>query len=177
MRHRRLIGGWLTGAWLATLMVAPVPVAANDGFSAVLGGAPITLAEAAQLSCHDLEYPVLTCFTTSDAMQADVNRRTGGSMPRVAIKPLSVTILGYVTAYANQGFSGASVSLAHDYADLGAIGWNNRISSFISHGAGGAFYDLTSYYGTPYYFGATTSVSYVGGAYNDTFSSIDINGV
>jgi hypothetical protein len=135
-----------------------------------LDGRPITTERAARLSCHDLVPATVRCFKTSREMEADARR----VLREASLASSSVLATGYVIVYEDVGFGGASRTLAADYPDLGAIGWNDRISSFKSIGASGYFREHTPPAGFYYYFSGSSQPSSVS-SYNDRFSGFQID--
>ena len=170
---RRLRAAVVAAMCLATIAVCPSGVTADDGLTAVMDGQAIPMAEAAALSCHDFDYPVLTCFATASAMEADAARRAATASQR-SDGSARVLTSGYVTVFEDGGYGGAALSIFHNYSNLGTVGWNDRISSLISYGATGHFYQNAPPSGWIYYFYSSSHFSYVGDYYNDKFSSVDL---
>ncbi len=165
--QRRLIS-----ALVAALVVSAVLVASTTAgrLSAKLGDTAISLDQAGSLSCHDFDYPVLRCFETPQALERDVSQRV-----QTNAVPAVVQATGYVTSWENASYNGSSMTLSADQPWLSSIGWNDRISSFISFGATGRFLENSPGSGLIYSFISTSRVSYVGNFYNDKFSAFDIN--
>jgi hypothetical protein len=95
---------------------------------------------------HLLDWPYLHCFRSERVRDASVALalRTSGS---------NVLSGGYVTAWQDQGSNGPSVTLSADVNNLGAIGWNDRITSFKAFsGASGRFYEHAGYTGNYFAF-------------------------
>jgi hypothetical protein len=136
--------------------------------SATLDGEPISLSAAADYSCHDLEAPIIRCFRDPAEMVKSADKLLAGSASKVLSS-------GYVIAYENSLYGGASRLMSISYDNLGSIGWNDRISSFKSFGASGAFREHAPPAGFAYSFGTSTQVSYVGDAFNDKFSSLQLD--
>ena len=160
--------------WVRALMCAVVAmfllggsVSATDKVSATLGGQAISLERAGNLSCHDFDYPVIRCFSSPAALQADVARRASAGR--------AVVLAGYVTVFEHATYDGAQMSLSADQQWLSSVGWNDRISSFKSFGATGRFWENSPAGGSYYAFSPSSQVSYVGNTYNDKFSAFDIN--
>ena len=168
------VGGFreLVGAILVSAILA-VPVAASDPVTATRSGMPIDLGQAARLSCHDLDYPVLRCFASPDAMLLDAQRRLheGGS----AVRAVAVLDVGYVVVYEHATYGGSSMLLSADQAWLSDIGWNDRISSFKSFGGTGNFREHSPGSGFSYTFSPSSQVSSLSGSYNDKFSAFNLN--
>jgi Beta/Gamma crystallin len=171
----RRSGVLVVAAWVLLLAAHPASVRADDGLSAVLDGHPINLERVPSLSCHDFAYPVLTCFATTVEMEADVARRLSTVGLDGSRGDMAALSSGYVTVYADADYGGAAASLSHDYANLTAIGWNDRITSLKSHGATGTFFEHADYRGFTYDFGSASQDPNVGNYYNDKFSSLDID--
>lgn len=164
---------WTRASALAfmSLVVAASPVsgrsAAEGGrMRVLLDGRPATIGAAARSHCEDLTPGVLECFATSRARDLAVSARGKSS---------SAASSGYVVAYVNASFGGASIVMSQDYANLGTIGWNDRISSYkVYTSLTGYFYQNSNYSGLAQSYCCFSQVSYVGNAYNDTFSSLSI---
>lgn len=155
---------------VALSLLAPA-VAAADDRPILLGGETISVGQAADLSCHDLDQAAIHCFMDSSEMEAAIadllgNLRDGGE---------GLLVVGYVTVYEDASYSGAARTLSTDYADLGSIGWNDRISSFKSFGATGNFREHTPAGGFVYSYSSGVTVPTLNGTYNDKFSLFNIN--
>ena len=158
-------------ALLAVILVASPaaarPTSAATAGKVLLDGSVATISAATEYHCHDLKLR-LECFTSAQARNRTV-RAT------IATTTVSAASSGYVIAWADASYLGASVVLSQDYANLGSIGWNDRISSYkVYTSLTGAFYQHSSYWGTTKYFCCFSNVAYVGNAYNDLFSSFDL---
>lgn len=167
MRVRFMVG---TVGMMLTLLT-PVSVGGADEMTAILDGQRISVARAAELSCHDLDYPVITCFSSSKEMLEAVSvlttERSDGGTEALAT--------GYVIVWADATFAGASRTLSINYPYLGDIGWNDRISSFRSYGASGRFREHSPGSGFIYSYSSSAYVTYVGDVYNDKFSAFVID--
>jgi len=168
MDRKRVLA--LIGAGLVALVMA-LPVGAADGVSATLGGKPISIERVGHLSCHDLDYPMITCFGTTEAMRSDVAHRLARSSPEQA----SALATGYVIVYEHVSFAGANLLLSANQPWLSSVGWNDRISSFKSFGATGTFREDSPSGGFIYSYGPSTQVAGLSGTYNDKFSAFYIN--
>ncbi len=160
-------------AFIGSLLLVGVvggSASASSSISATLDGTSITLREAASLSCHDFDYPILRCFISATAMELDVSRRLDHGLAAAV-----VLTTGYVTAYEHAGYAGSALTLSNDQAWLSSIGWNDRISSFKSFGAVGSFRENSPTGGFIYSFGPSTQVSFLSSTYNDKFSAFYIN--
>jgi hypothetical protein len=154
-------------------LVAAAPIAAANGVTATLAGRPISLQQAGSLSCHDFDYPVLRCFSTPDALGADVTRQVDGRS--VSTQGFDTAQVLYVTVYEHATYAGRYMVITADQPWLSSVGWNDMISSLISHGASGNFRENSPASGFIYFFSPTSQVGYVGDAYNDKFSSVYVN--
>jgi hypothetical protein len=163
------LGRALLSAVLLVTIVAPQVSA--DGLSATLDGKRIRLENVPDLNCHDFDFPVIRCFSTPDLIAGDIAARLAGRNAAGA----QLLLAGYVTVYQDAGYGSPSISLSYDQTSLSALGWNDRISSFISHGASGGFWEHSPSGGFYYGYASTTQVSYVGAFYNDKFSAFNIN--
>ncbi len=169
---RRLGTVLLVVVAVALLVIAPTPAVAGTGIRAVLDGMPISLEQAGQLSCHDFDFPVLTCFTSAEQMEAAAAARATGLISGASPGSNAARATGYVVVFEDGAYRGAALAISQDYSYLGTIGWNDRISSLKSYGATGHFWDNAPMGGFVYYFYSTTQVSYVGDYYNDKFSAV-----
>jgi hypothetical protein len=159
----------LLGLALALAVTLPVgQVSGATGIRAVMDGKPITLKEAETLSCHDFDYPVLTCFTNSAQMEKAAAQRFAQR------QAMATASSGYIVVFEHGAYAGTSRTISHSYSYLGDIGFNDKISSFKSYGATGRFYDNAPPGGLTYPFAGSTWVTYVGDTYNDKFSSVDL---
>jgi Peptidase inhibitor family I36 len=159
---RALAGGLLVSALLGGSTNA-------GGLTARLGDHAISLDQAGALSCHDLDYPVLRCFTSPEALDVDVVERVTQS------PPFAIAATGYVTVWEHAGYAGAQMTLSADQPWLSSVGWNDRISSFKSFGASGRFLENSPGSGFVYFFSSGAQVSFLSNTYNDKFSAFDIN--
>jgi hypothetical protein len=171
-----------TPNWLRTLALAlialilaasPAAAAQPDRLRAVLDGQPATVSQAAEFYCHDLRPGVLECYTDATDRDNAVANILGNEVSEVLA--LGSASTGYVIVWADPSYAGASAVLSQDYANLGSIGWNDRISSYKVYTTyTGAFYDQANYQGLTQYYCCFSQVSYVGASYNDIFSSFNL---
>lgn len=150
------------------LLATTAPAVSAGRVSATLDGRPIGMGQVGALACHDLEFPIIRCYDSVAQLDAVVAaKRSAGAL---------ATTGGYVVVYQNSVYGGSNPKiLTTDVAWLSDIGWNDRISSFKSHGATGEFYEHSPSGGFIYFYGPTTQVPYVGDYYNDKFSSFYID--
>lgn len=143
------------------------PRAAAAGLvRAELDGHAIPVSAIPDLYCHDLDYPVIRCFRSAEALESGTAQALGSA-------PLGATALPFVAIYQDIELSGPYSLLAADYDNLSSIGWNDRISSFKSlNGYGGRFWTDAVHSGRLVGFAPGAIVTYVGDAYNDSFSSV-----
>jgi hypothetical protein len=165
---RALRAGLVLLAVAAVTVLAPRLTSATGGIRAVMSGQPITLKAAERLSCHDFDYPILTCFETSAEMEKAAAERSAARAKMTAASS------GYIVVFEHGTYAGTSRTLSQSYSYLGDIGFNDKISSFKSYGATGRFWEHAPPGGLIYFFYSTTRVSYVGDSYNDKFSAIDL---
>ena len=161
MRVRRRGIGIVAVLWIGALMVAPDVVGAADsgGITARLDGRPIPATAAGDYYCHDLTYPLITCFSTADALEKQL---------ATSVRAVSV----YVTIYSEPSYDGSYAHLSQDYDGLWAIGWNDRISSFKArNGESGRFYEEWYAGGDRYSFCCNQTEPMLGPV-DDTFSSV-----
>jgi hypothetical protein len=177
----RIGGEAMKRLWIGALAGAMVLLTGVGGFveaaepmsvSATFDGAPISLQEARDLSCHDFDFPILRCFATAAILETEVAKRV---QVRAAVGLAPLLGDGYVTVYEHALYAGSALTLSADQPWLSSVGWNDRISSFKSFGAAGNFRDDSPGGGFIYGYGATTQVSALSGTYNDKFSAFNIN--
>lgn len=161
MRRTRAV---LVGLLFALAVSSPARAAAPE-VRATLDGRPIPVSEIAEHDCHDLDFPIIRCFT--EASDRDASLSVLGSI-RVAAAD-GVT---YVTVWDGTYFTGASISLLQDYDTLVTIGWNDKISSFKGRNSEtGRFYVDWFHGGTSYSFCCNQQVPSLG-SLNNTFTSV-----
>lgn len=159
---RSVVAALLLGA---SVVGGAVPAATADGgLTAVLEGRRIRLDEVASHQCHDLEYPHIRCFETTEARDADIES---------AAESLGLTSLLYVTFYRDENYGGPSYSASNPIPNLGTVGWNDTITSFISeNGQRPRFYSDAGYVTPSWRWAAGAAVANVGSGANDRSSSV-----
>jgi hypothetical protein len=180
LRHSRW---WTVIVVLASsLLVFPAGVAAGEPpIRADLEGKPIPAVEVGDWFCHDFEYPAIHCFRSAaglDAAVADLglepltpDTNVGEAVAQTS--PAAASALSYVRVFVDANYSGGSAYFSVNYSNLGLIGWNDKISSYVAlNSLSGQFWENTSYWGLLDSFCCNQLVSYVGDAYNDKFSSV-----
>jgi len=151
---------------VAMVMAVSVPVQGSESAppDAELEGRPIDPIDVGELFCDAIDYPDIECFASHAELDAAIVARLGEGLLES----------GYIRAYADSNFGGASMALDGDISNLGSIGWNNRISSIRSFGSeSGTFYENTGYGGWGYFVCCNQQILYVGDLFNDQFSSFD----
>ena len=155
----------LVGLLMALAVSSPARAAAPEKVTATLDGQPIPVSEIAEHDCHDLDFPIIRCFT--DESDRDASLSVLGSVSVAAAAGVT-----YVTVWDGASFSGASISLSQDYDTLVVIGWNDRISSFKGRNSEtGRFYVDWFHGGTSYSFCCNQQVGSLG-SLNNTFTSV-----
>lgn len=135
-----------------------------------LEGTPIPATSAADYHCHDFDYPLIHCFSTSEALEASVSGWASGTD---AADTASLLAVDYVRIYEFASHGGTSFIVSQDYSNLGTIGWNNRISSYRGLNLEtGSFYTDTVYAGTIDSFCCNESVTSLSSTYDNQFSSV-----
>jgi hypothetical protein len=168
----------IAAALFLAIATAPsgIAYAASPGQAllATLDGGQVPLAVAAQYHCHDLIAGQLTCFSNPEQRdEAVALLGPQGSTAAGETMPLSPN--GYVVAYVDASYRGGSVVLSHDYDNLGDIGWNDRISSYLVYTTMQGTFSTDAYQnGSHQSFCCLLPVAYVGDFFNDRFSSVDI---
>jgi hypothetical protein len=159
MANRRLVGILGAAAVIGAALTMPM-AAATDGIRAMMDGKPVSLERLDEL----------TCFATSEELEAAAPARF-----RAVHGVEAAAASGYVIAWEHADYNGSSRAMSIDYANLGSIGWNDRITSFKSFGATGRFWQHSPWDGWSYGFGGSTRVSNVGPTYNDAFSGLELD--
>lgn len=135
---------------------------ANDRLSATLDGLPLALSKVASYHCHDLRYPVITCFRDAEDRDRDVQEASApDSLP-------------YVNVFRDENYGGQSYIISESEPNLTSIGWNDVITSFKSTNSGRPRFYQDASYGTPSWrWPAGAWVANVGSPANDKFSSVE----
>jgi hypothetical protein len=107
------------------LLVSSAGARADDatGLIAVHDGVQIALTDVVRYHCHDGSHPVIRCFDT--AAERDAALDTAAPSPGV---PDALTVVYYVTFFADADYGGASFTASGSISDMRAIGWNSGIS-------------------------------------------------
>ena len=155
------------------LMNATPADAASPALRVTLDGRTIAARTAGHWQCHDLDYPRIQCYrsraTLERAVHAYLARPGGASGSTLAVD----SGVAYVHVYENAGYLGASMYLSQDYANLGTIGWNDRITSFkVVNGGSGVFRRDAGPGGASYSFCCGSQVSNIGSTWNDQISAV-----
>lgn len=167
-RSLRHVGPPLAMAALLVLSVASTAVAGSPAGGperrAQLDGQAIPLSDVARHHCHDRDFAVIRCFGSAAERDQDL----------VARSAELVAVTAYVTWYADANFvKPPSFTALWSEPDLTAWGWNDKISSFHSlDGGHPRWWQDVDNKGTGWDWG-TVSISYVGDAANDQFSSVE----
>ena len=170
--HRASRAARLAAALIGAAFILTAPVAgAQPVITADLDGRPIKTVEVARYHCHDLDFPVVHCYGSDEKLTAAISLWDAKRALDLGVSPDALAAV-YVRVYEHAGYSGASLAISSSNADLGSLGWNDRITSFISVGLAGKFYEHVAYRGSVYPFTVNQSVSNVGDAWNDRISSV-----
>lgn len=141
----------------------------DDTIVADLDGRRISVDEIPNWYCHDLDYPLIHCYTTAAELEAALDDAAGPEGLAGASAPVP-----YVYVYGDAGTLGPSTAISEPWDNLSWIGWNDKISSFKAlNGLSGHFatdaYNSGRLYPT---FCCNTVVTWVGDFWNDQFSSV-----
>lgn len=150
--------------------------AAASAIQAQVDGHPIAAADVSRYHCHDLASPLIRCFTTAAARDADEAAMTGAATVVAGDAPggTAATVTPYVRWYLDVNYGGLSFDASVAYRDLGTIGWNDKISSFMTYTGGHArWWRDVGFAGVSWDWGVGVSVPNVGPAANDQFSSVE----
>jgi hypothetical protein len=138
--------------------------------SATYRGHTISLREVANYHCHTGRKNVISCFDTESDKDRSLDQLTAGSASLAS----ATSSTQYVTFYADINFGGASFTAVDPIADLGSIGWNDRISSFKSLNSGHPMWWKDAHFGNQnWQWVAGSWVGNVGADANDQFSSVE----
>jgi hypothetical protein len=181
--HARLSRLWTVAVLVVSIaLIAPSGVAAGDPtIRADLNGRPIPPSQVGQWYCHDFDYPLIRCFRTAAELDAAVaslgyqplGPRTSTSDGVDPASPTGVLAVSYVHVYVDANYQGNSAYFSVNYANLGLIGWNDKISSFVGlDSATGQFFESVNYTGFIFGWCCNSAVSYVGNSSNDRFSAV-----
>ncbi len=133
---------------------------------AQLDGQAISLGDVAHFACHDRDFPVIRCFGSSAERDRD--------LVELGRSAELLTVTQYVTWYADANYGGSpSFTAFWSEPDLTIYGWNDKISSFRTYNGGHPRWWLDVGYKTAAWDWGTLSISYVGDAANDQFSSVE----
>ncbi len=147
---------------LVAMPVATGTVLAGEPIRAVLDGQRIPVDRISQYYCHDLERPIIRCFSSAAELEAS----------HAANRSLAAAVI-YVTVYDSPSFAGPFMQISSDYDVLALVGWNDRISSYKARNSEtGSFYTDWFHAGTADHFCCNESVPILGGGFNDAFSSV-----
>lgn len=159
----RLTGLAMSATLSVSVLVSTGVVAADTGPRAELDGRSIPLRSVGKHHCHDLDYPRITCFAT--------RKRLGAELDAAAVAR-GITALSYVRIYEDEAYQGSSMALSQGYANLGSIGWNDRISSFrVLNDGAGVFREHAGPSGASYAFCCDDAVTNLG-SWNDIISAV-----
>jgi Beta/Gamma crystallin len=157
-----------------TIVSIGVPAATSAATPLVvdLDGTRVSIGAVPSLHCHDLDTPVIRCFETEEALQADLAPRISVTLGPTTARTLAASD-PYVQLFQDADYNGASFVVSSNYPNLGTIGWNDKVTSFKGlNGYYGTFYQNASYRGSWYAFGPNQWTNNVGTAWNDQFSSV-----
>jgi hypothetical protein len=181
--HPRVSRLWTAIVLLASIaLIVPAATAASDpAIRADLDGRPIPAVQVGDWYCHDLEYPLIHCFRTAGELDAAVaslgyQLLGPGTSPNESAatgSPAGALTVNYVHVYVDANYLGNSAYFSVNYSNLGLIGWNDKISSFVGlDSATGQFFENSGYSGFIFGWCCNSQVSYVGNSSNDKFSSV-----
>jgi hypothetical protein len=163
-RPRRVLAVGVLATLFIAFLIGPTSIVAKQttdpAMHADLDGRLIELVDVGKYYCHDFDYPAIHCFSKPLALETS------------ATSALAATAVDYVTVYDYTSFQGAYMYFSQNYSVLAAIGWNDRISSFIVRNSqSGNFYTDWFNGGTVYPFCCNQQLPGLG-TFNNTFSSV-----
>ncbi len=171
--HLRVI--MALAACLVVLLVLPGAASAHDSsvtgppgpVVADLAGHTIAVGEIPHWYCHDLDFPRIHCFATAAELEHALATHQSARPAGTAGASIDLAIC------ADANWQGGTTVISQAYPDLGTIGWNDKISSFkVLNGVAGHFATDIYNSGAYDYFAPYQLTTYVGNAWNDTFSSV-----
>jgi hypothetical protein len=133
-----------------------------------LNGRVIAVSDIPKYYCHNLANPIIHCYPTAAARDLAVATAaiTQAKTPDVWDQQT------YVELFDLSGYSGASIYLSGDYANLGVLGWNDRASSYIAgNNLRSGLYVNTSYTGDSLYVCCNQSASSLSSTFDNKISS------
>lgn len=155
------------GMVLSSIAFGAAPAVATD-LVVDLEGRAIPSTQASVYDCHDLDYPKIHCFRTSAELDSALATRGVGPLATAATSGIA-----YIRVWEDASYQGNTILLSSPYPSLGAIGWNDKITSFQAQNSRhGEFYEHNNYAGFVYGFCCNSQVTNVGNFYNDKFSSV-----
>lgn len=167
---RRMAVGLLITGYLLMSSGGARAASPSDRVGATLDGRRIAVVDVGRYHCHDFRYPMIACFSDRSAVDRAAKRFLTSEARSGSIGSLATS---YVRVFEHVSFAGASAYFSVGYPDLRAVGWNDRISSYIVvNGGSGSFYQHISYSGLVDSFCCAQSVTNVGATFNDTYSSV-----
>jgi hypothetical protein len=174
-RFRRLTALLVLTGTVAFAAVPAAAVARTHADSTVvvlLGNTVIEPRSALSYDCHDRDYPIIRCFRSPMERAQEQAAVASMSVPSDYSTAEALALLSpYVRWYRDAGFSGPSFEAYDPYRDLGPIGWDNQISSFIPLNGGHPVWWTGSNFTSTRWDWGTGSVANLGLA-NDQFSSV-----
>lgn len=156
----------------------------GDSVRVIYMGQPIEPTQASHHFCHTRDYPMVQCFDTQAEVDADlgwIEPRAPGdpgsaapaSRSRSRVNGMSPAFVGpYTIAYWDANYGGTALTLYSAVPSLGAIGWNDSISSIKSTNCGIPRYYVDASYSGPFWQNGCNYWTSSLGEYNDTFSSV-----
>ena len=168
-RVQRILASLLLGLVISQSL----PEGANADsaiFVADLEGTPIPATSVGDYYCHDFDYPFVHCFATAVRLEKVVEGVLGPSSdPSV----LGAAAVSYVKIYDYASYAGSLAYISQTYGNLGDIGWNDRISSYIAlNRETGAFYTDSWYSGSIDYFCCNQGVASLSSTFDNRITSV-----
>lgn len=152
---------------LMFLVATPASLVAASAPRAELAGRPLPLHQVANYHCHDFEYPIIRCFTSSAALESDVTSVLAST------RAVSAQAVTYVRVWDLTWYAGYSMFISQNYGNLGSIGWNDRISSYVAqNGESGEFFTNAYGGGAIDSFCCSQSAPTLSSTFNNAFSSV-----
>lgn len=172
------IASLATGAAAAAATSASSADPSTNDVTVIYHGHTIVPTLASHYFCHTRDYPVVRCFDSQAAVEADLglteplgsgqaseSTATSGGMTQASQ-------VAYTIAYTNSYYGGTALTVYGAVSALGDIGWNDTISSFKSVNCGIPRYYVNAGYSGSYWQNGCNVWSPDLASYNDTFSSV-----
>jgi hypothetical protein len=147
--HRRLRTSTVLIALILGALLPPAASATRgSALRAELDGRSMALSAVGQYYCHDFDWPIILCYSSSASLEEAVTATVLRRVTSVTSTE-SATALNYVRLYDLSGYAGPYIYLSADYPQLSVIGWNDRASSYVAVNSLTSALYVNTYYAGP----------------------------